>query len=131
MKLRSVLFLGIIIVGASLIAYSGVPTLEDELYWYQSEGFSIYSFKYSDFIDELPPNRTLSENKASRLSLRYYVPINNGIVYYCSDLEILYCFDVPESSDWVYVYFTEIDKWSTYWHIEIDPFRDKYRILGS
>jgi hypothetical protein len=129
MKLRTVLFLGIIIVSASLIAYSRVPTLENELYWYQSKGYSIYSFKYSDFLDELPTNRTLSENKVSRLSLRQYVPMHDGIVYYCSDLEILFCFEVPESGRWVYVYFNEIESWNSYWHIETDPIRDKYGII--
>lgn len=129
MNLRSILFLGIIIVSASIMAYSRVPTLEDELFWYQSKGYSIYSYKYDDFLDEIPPDRTLSENKVSRLSLRQYVPLHDGIVYLSSDREILYCYEVPESGAWAYVYYTEMDKWTTYWHIEIDSFRDKINIL--
>lgn len=130
MKLKKILFLGIVIVSALLIFYSRVPTLEKELFWYQSKGFSIYSQKYRDLVDEVSLNRTLSENKVSRISLRYYVPLNNGIVYYDNELELLYCVDMPESSVWVYMYITEIEKWSIYWHKSSDPQRSSY-IMGE
>ena len=129
MKRKKILFLGIIIACTLLLARArAMPTLEKEFYWYSSEGFNIYSMKYKDFLDELPLDRTLSENEVSRTNLRGWVPHHDGIVYYCNELEILYSVDFPESGAWVYVYFTEIEKWSTYWHMSgrMDPRRDDY-----
>jgi hypothetical protein len=129
MKLKIILLLGIL-VSALVIAYSRIPTLEEELYWYSSEGFSIYRQNYKDYVNEIQVNRTLSERRVSRLSLRQYVPYNHGIVYYDSERELLFCADEPESSAWVYMYYTDIKEWSRYWHAPgtIDEIRDRYFI---
>jgi len=129
-KSKTILFFGVL-AGVLFIFFLRTPTLEKELYWYQSEGFSIYRLEYRDFVNDLPPNRTLSENKISRGSLRGYVLLNNGIVYYDSELELLYCAEVAESGVWVYIYFTEIENWGKYWHDSTDSTRSSYFITDG
>ena len=130
MKFKIIIFLSIIIGGALLQASSGVQTLEEELYWYQSHGFNIYSLKYIDLLDELPLNRTVSENVVSRINLRGWVRKHDGILYYDKELQVLYSVEIPDLGAWVYVYFNDIETWSTYWHTSerISILREDYYI---